>query len=59
MAHPAGGGLDTWVALKWIITWTVLLGGSVYLPLWLFKPWPHVDTEPHEDLPHARQRPWV
>lgn len=36
------GGIDAAVAVKWVVIWTVILGGMLYGSVIFFPPW--VDT---------------
>mgnify|MGYP006981221200 CR=1 FL=1 len=41
-AYGPIGGIDPGVAIKWVIIWTVVLGGMLYASLFA-KPWPDLD----------------
>lgn len=40
------GGIDPAVAVKWVVIWTVLLGGALYASLY-YPQWLNVDEEQH------------
>lgn len=43
-AYGPPGGIDAGVAVKWVVIWTVLLGGSLYLSLF-YPQWLKLDEE--------------
>lgn len=47
LAYGPVGGIDPTVAVFWVVTWAIVLGGSLYASLVFFKPWPDLD-EPSE-----------
>lgn len=40
------GGIDPAVAVKWVVIWTVLLGGPLYLSLY-YPQWFKLENEQH------------
>ncbi len=41
-AYGPVGGIDAGVAVKWVVIWSVILGGMLYASLYL-KPWPDLE----------------
>lgn len=46
LAYGPPGGIDSGVAVKWVIIWTLILGGSLYASLF-FPQWVTDDDESH------------
>ena len=47
LAYGPVGGINPDVAVKWVIIWTVLLGGMLYGSLMFSREWVELDTESH------------
>jgi hypothetical protein len=43
-AYGPPGGIDAGVAVKWVVIWTVILGGALYSSLY-FPQWPKLDDD--------------
>lgn len=46
LSYGPVGGIDPAVAVKWVIIWTVILGGSLYLSLF-YPQWLKLDDDKH------------
>ena len=39
------GGIDPDVAVKWVVIWTVVLGGMLYGSLLFARDWPELESD--------------
>ena len=46
-AYGPPGGIDAAEAVKWVVIWTVLLGGMLYGSVIFYPPWVEVGDEEH------------
>lgn len=46
LAYGPPGGIDSAVAVKWVVIWTILLGGPLYISLY-YPQWFPIDNEKH------------